>query len=151
AVPDAGEAQRTPIGTVPFDLPVLAALRDSPVVRADDGAFAPEHALEAEIPFLQRALGGEVPIVPVLLGGGATSETALRLAADLAPLVDERTLVVVSSDFTHYGPRFGYVPFSDDVPRRVEALDRGAVDAIAAGDGPAFRRYVDDTGATICG
>lgn len=151
AVPDAAVAQRTPLGDVPFDAKALDALRRSGVVRADDRAFEPEHALESEIPFLQRVIGSGVPIVPILLGGGATTEDAERLAADLAPWVSATTLVVVSSDFTHYGPRFGYVPFAERVPERLRELDLGAAAAISAGDAPAFARYADRTGATICG
>jgi hypothetical protein len=58
---------------------------------------------------------------------------------------------VVSSDFTHYGPRFGYVPFDKDVPEAIERLDLGAVQPIVDLDAPGFERYVRETGATICG
>jgi hypothetical protein len=61
------------------------------------------------------------------------------------------TLVVVSSDFTHFGPRFGYVPFESDVPNRIRELDMGAVRLIEALDAGGFERYVLETGATICG
>jgi MEMO1 family protein len=69
----------------------------------------------------------------------------------VAPLLDEGTRVVVSSDFTHYGASFGYVPFADAVPERIEALDREALAAIEAGDALGFARHVDATRATICG
>jgi AmmeMemoRadiSam system protein B len=151
AVPEAAVAQRTPLGDVPFDEAALETLRRSAVVRAEDRVFAPEHALESEIPFLQRVLGTDVPIVPILLGGGSTRDDALRLAADLEPLVSASTLVIVSSDFTHYGPRFGYVPFADRVPERLRELDLGAAQTIAAGDAAGFARYADRTGTTICG
>lgn len=151
AVPAGLAALSTPLGAVPVDLDAVAALRASPVVRADDAAFEPEHALESELPFLQRLFGNDVPTVPILLGGGATSGEAQRLADDLAPLVDADTLVVVSSDFTHYGPRFGYVPFAERVEARLRDLDLGAVSAIAAGDAERFVAYVEETGATICG
>jgi AmmeMemoRadiSam system protein B len=65
--------------------------------------------------------------------------------------VDPETLVVVSTDFTHYGPRFSFVPFEEDVPERIRQLDMGAVDRILASDRRGFESYVKDTGATICG
>jgi AmmeMemoRadiSam system protein B len=151
AVPDAASALRTPLGDVAIDRDAVFALRDARGFRADDRVFAPEHALEAELPFLQRALAGDALVVPVLLGGGATHDDARRAAEALAPLIDAATLVVVSSDFTHFGRRFGYVPFTDDVPARIRELDHGAVRAIEAGDGDGFARYVEATGATICG
>jgi AmmeMemoRadiSam system protein B len=138
AIPETATAYRTPLG-------------DAPIDGADDSMFEPEHALETEIPFLQRVLPHDVPIVPVLLGGGATHEAAERAAEALAPWVHPSTLVVVSSDFTHFGPRFGFVPFADDLPRRIRELDLGAVAAIEAGDAAGFARYVETTGATICG
>ncbi len=151
ALPDAATAYRTPLGDVPIDREAVAALREAAGFRADDRMFEPEHALEAELPFLQRVLAEAAPIVPLLLGGRATHEDARRIAEALARLPGASTLVVVSSDFTHFGPRFGFVPFVDDVPARIRELDLGAVAAIEVGDAAAFNRYVQSTGATICG
>ena len=151
AIPDAATAYRTPLGDVAIDREAIVALREAIGFRADDRMFEPEHALEAELPFLQRVLSADVPVVPVLMGGRATHNDARRVADGLAPLLGPSTLLVVSSDFTHFGPRFGYVPFDDDVPARLRKLDLGAVAAIEAGDAEGFARYVTTTGATICG
>ncbi len=151
AIPDRATAYRTPLGDVAIDRDAIAALREAKGFRADDRMFEPEHALEAELPFLQRVLSAHVLVVPVLMGGRATEHDAKRVAEGLAPLVGPSTLLVVSSDFTHFGPNFGYVPFHDAVPARLRELDLGAVAAIEAGDAEAFARYVTTTGATICG
>jgi AmmeMemoRadiSam system protein B len=90
-------------------------------------------------------------VLPVLVGSLGSRVGADQLADGLRPLLDRETLVVVSSDFTHYGPRFGYVPFRDDVARRIETLDKGAADLILARDGAGFEDYLTRTGATICG
>jgi AmmeMemoRadiSam system protein B len=62
---------------------------------------------------------------------------------------------VVSSDFVHYGWRFGYVPFAAEGPEQVRTalrgLDMGAITRIGSGDVQAFRDYLAETGATICG
>jgi AmmeMemoRadiSam system protein B len=151
AIPDEGSVYRTPLGDVVIDGAGIAALRESGGFLADDRMFEPEHSIEAELPFLQRVLGRDVPILPVLLGGRASGEDAARVAEILAPLVTASTLVIVSSDFTHFGRRFGYTPFTGDVPARIRALDLGAIGTIEAGDASAFAHYVDATGATICG
>jgi AmmeMemoRadiSam system protein A len=65
--------------------------------------------------------------------------------------LDENTLVVASTDFTHYGPNYNYMPFSDDLPRNIEKLDMAAYEPIRAKDSAAFRRFCEETGATICG
>lgn len=142
---------RTPLGEVPIDRAAVEALGAAAVVQCRDEPFGPEHSLEAEIPFLQRRLAPEWRLVPVLLGAGIAGDGAARVAEALRPLVGPRTLVVVSSDFTHYGPRFDYVPFTDDVPRGIERLDMGAVEPLLAWDAAGFEDYLARTGATVCG
>jgi hypothetical protein len=74
------------------------------------------------------------------------------VAATLAEaLWSPDTLWVISSDFTHYGENFDYVPFRKDVPKALEDLDRGAIDRILKLDTAGFQEYVERTGATICG
>jgi MEMO1 family protein len=145
------DAFRTPLGPVPLDRETIELAARQPGFRTDDGPFAPEHCLEAEIPFLQRTLAPGWELVPVLLGGGSLGRNIGRIADAFAPLLDDRTLVVVSSDFTHYGPGFGYVPFREFVPERLRQLDMGAVERILELDRDGFDRYVTETGATICG
>lgn len=140
----------TPLGRVPVDTAVRDALLRSGLVVSDAAAHRPEHALEAQIPFLQTALGDGWSLVPILCGRMEPGEPE-ALAALLKKHIDDRTLVVASSDFTHYGADYGYTPFRDDIAQNVRKLDMGAVKDILAKDGKAFRRYVADTGATICG
>ena len=152
AVPEPHTAAfRTPLGDVPIDRDAVAGLTRLTGFQSGDGIFTPEHALESELPFLQRVFPEVVPVVPILMGGGASSDDAARVAEAIDSLRTASTLVVVSSDFTHFGPRFGYVPFTDDVPRRIRELDLAAAGAIEAGDAAAFSALVRTTGATICG
>jgi hypothetical protein len=146
------DAYGTPLGAVALDTEAVAALRRSELVRADASAHTREHAIEIELPFLQRALPAGWRLVPILVGD--LGEADYPLVADLLrPLADAHTLVVVSSDFTHFGPRFGYLPFpaDDKTPERVRALDDGAIERILAGDGPGLLDYQARTGITICG
>lgn len=145
------DAFRTPLGAVPLDRETIEQAGRQPGFRIDDGPFVREHCLEAEIPFLQRTLEPGWKLVPVLLGGGSTGHSIDQTADALAPLLDSETLVVVSSDFTHYGPSFGYVPFRERVPERLRQLDMGAIERILDLDREGFDRYVAETGATICG
>jgi AmmeMemoRadiSam system protein B len=152
ALPRAGR-YRTPLGEIPLDEEAVARLEEGAAFRVDDRPFLPEHALEAELPFLQRLLP-DWRLLPVLIGAGSSAAALDAAAAALAELWNDETLLVVSSDFTHYGSSFGFVPFTaetDDVPARIEALDRGAIDRIVALDRAGFADYVTETGATICG
>jgi len=75
----------------------------------------------------------------------------LTAAAAFKELLDDRTLVVASSDFTHYGANYGYLPFTNDVQRKIETLDMGIFDLFARKDLPGFLKRLDETGATVCG
>ena len=142
----------TPLGRIPLDQAAIERLRASSLVTADTEAHRREHSLEMQLPLLQRALQPGWQLVPVLVGQ-LTPEDYPAAAELLRPLLDDDTLVVVSSDFTHYGPRFGYRPFPNDdlTAARLEALDTGSLDAILDKDPQGFLDYMARTGTTICG
>ncbi len=75
----------------------------------------------------------------------------LQAAAEISRFLDSKTLIVASSDFTHYGPRFGYVPFRDRIPENLRKLDDGAIENILSKDYKGFMDYYGKTGITICG
>ena len=150
ALPDA-DVYRTPLGDVALDCEVVESLGRHPRFTISNSPFEPEHSLEAEIPFLQCALEPGSRLVPVLMGPESSGSIAQEVADELRPYMDENTLVVVSSDFTHYGPRFAYVPFTEDLPNRIRELDMGAVKLVESGNVEGFEDYVERTGATICG
>lgn len=88
----------TPLGTVALDHAALAALADLPFVQVIDQAHQFEHSLEVHVPFLQEVLNN-FTLVPLVVGD-ATPE---QVAAVLERLWGgEETLIVVSSDLSHY-------------------------------------------------
>ena len=97
AVPEAA-AFATPLGTIELDQEALARLRLLPFVETGDGPHALEHCLEVHLPFLQSVLG-DFRLVPVVVGGATPAEMAQLLDAVWG---GEETLVVVSSDLSHY-------------------------------------------------
>lgn len=145
------ERYRTPVGEIPLSKEGLATLKQDGLARVVPGVTGPEHAVEIELPFLQAALGS-FELVPVLVGRtDAASERAF--AERLAGLDDGGTLFVISSDFTHYGPRFDYAPFgpTSGATKKIRELDATAIGLIARGDAPGFRAFLHEKGATICG
>ena len=141
-VPEAA-AWRTPLGDLPLDLDVELPRRTAP--------FLQEHCLEVELPFLQCCLDSGFAAVPILVGPRSDGADLDAVASTVEPLLDGDTLLVVSSDFTHYGAAFRFTPFHDALPERIAALDRGALRRIEEADAAGFERYVMETGATICG
>ncbi|QLG88958.1 AmmeMemoRadiSam system protein B [Chitinibacter bivalviorum] len=65
----------------------------------DDAPHAQEHSLEVQLPFIQTLLP-QCSILPIVVGD-ARREDLVRL---IATLWDEQTLVILSSDFSHYSP-----------------------------------------------
>ncbi|MDD3119226.1 MAG: AmmeMemoRadiSam system protein B, partial [Victivallales bacterium] len=108
-----------------------------------------EHALEVELPILQRMLP-EFTLLP-LICGELDAPAVRELARELLPYWNEETLWVISSDFTHYGRAFGYMPFTHDIRRHLRELDLGAATCIEKLDPDGFTDYIATTGATICG
>jgi AmmeMemoRadiSam system protein B/AmmeMemoRadiSam system protein A len=149
---DDASAYETPLGNVPLCSDASSLLLDGPLVRNVEHVSDGEHAIEIELPFLQSSLG-RFCLVPIL--AGRTSPQSERdLASRLAKLDDGDTLFVFSSDFTHYGPRYGYVPFGPSATaarQRIRELDRRAIDRLTSVDAAGFRAYLDETRNTICG
>jgi AmmeMemoRadiSam system protein B len=90
----------SPLGTIALDTDAIARLLELPFVESSDAAHAQEHSLEVHIPFLQSVLG-DFKLVPVVVGDAGPRE--------MARLFDEvwggdETLIVVSSDLSHYMP-----------------------------------------------
>ena len=143
----------TPLGRVPVDSGGVAALASAALCHVNAEPFRDEHAVEIQLPFLQRVHPG-LPVVPVLLGA-LSGQDSRRVADALRTVADADTLVVVSSDFVHYGWRFAYEPFpahdAEQVRGALRRLDMGAIDLVCRGDAAGFGAYVETTGATICG
>jgi AmmeMemoRadiSam system protein B len=102
-----------------------------------------------QLPFLQVTIG-EFMLVPLVVGELSINEYA-EAARTLSPYLDANTIVIASSDFTHYGNRFGYMPFKENPRDNLKKLDMGAIKKIIGKDFQGFLNYVDETGATICG
>jgi hypothetical protein len=153
----------TPLGRVPLDREACDAVLKSKLVTSRADVHRDEHSLELQLPFLQVVLKTKWTLVPVVLGRLGDKEYE-PLAKVLREHLDAHTVVVASSDFTHYGRTFRYTPFDDDVRNvrdpaarnrmirnRIESLDKGAIRHVLKLDGELFRAYVEDQRATICG
>jgi AmmeMemoRadiSam system protein B/AmmeMemoRadiSam system protein A len=104
-----GDAYATPLGTVPVDKAFAAQLvKMSPTIRLSSQGHTPtpqgaEHALEVELPWLQRVLG-DFELVPIVMGD-QSYESSRALGVALAKLIPgSNTLIVASSDLSHYHP-----------------------------------------------
>jgi AmmeMemoRadiSam system protein A/AmmeMemoRadiSam system protein B len=139
----------TPLGEVPLDREFIHALVKNKFVVRNSPYHDFEHSVQIQLPLLQYTLE-KFTLVPIIVGQ-TDRKTIAEAAAALLALVDDSTLVIASSDFTHYGKDYGYVPFTDDIPESLSKLDMGAFDLIKKKDPAGFLDYCDKTGDTICG
>ncbi|MBN1509413.1 MAG: AmmeMemoRadiSam system protein B [Sedimentisphaerales bacterium] len=140
---------QSPLGEIPLDVEFIERLLTYPIFRDVPAAHKDEHSVQIEVPLLQYKLG-EFKLVPIV-AGQCTYETVERAGKILASLIDKDTLVVASSDFTHYGPQYEYVPFSSDIPENLKKLDMDAFAFISKKDPRGLLEYRRKTGVTICG
>ncbi|MBW3080462.1 AmmeMemoRadiSam system protein B [Bifidobacterium sp. 79T10] len=138
------DAFETPLGVTPIDvaserralgLPSDTPLRSgmtaapdapAPALIVHDPTHAREHAVEVQIPFLETVLGPDLEIVPLNAGDAFPREVGDVLRALWG---GSETVIVISSDLSHYHPQ--------EVAR---ALDDETIDAIAHLDGPIHPR-----------
>jgi len=97
ALPQA-TAFATPLGIVPLDTAAMAGLAALPGVSVLPEAHAGEHALEVQLPFLQRVLG-DFTLVPLVVGLAPPEQVAAALRQLWG---GPETLIVISSDLSHY-------------------------------------------------
>jgi AmmeMemoRadiSam system protein B len=93
-------AFETPLGGVPIDRDALRGLAELPQVVASDAAHAQEHSLEVQLPFLQTVLD-DFALVPLAVGRATAAEVAQVLERLWG---GDETLIVISSDLSHYLP-----------------------------------------------
>ncbi|MBU1701905.1 MAG: AmmeMemoRadiSam system protein B [Candidatus Eisenbacteria bacterium] len=144
------DAYETPLGRVPIDRLMVAELLTRPGFKTVKGAHREEHADEIQLPFLQTVLRGRWKLVDLVVQGTDPADWD-GIAGSLLPWINNETLIIASTDFTHFGDRFGYTPFSDEIPENLKKLDMGAVAQALKIDPAGWTRYYRNTGITVCG
>jgi hypothetical protein len=122
----AHSAYVTPLGEIPVDQETVRELDDllqenglglTPVVND------PEHSLEIELPFLQRALNGPFKLLPVMVRSQepAVSQALGQVLARL--LKGRNALLVASTDLSHFYPQEIAASLDAEMLRRIESFD----------------------------
>ena len=167
------------MGDIPLDIHTTQVLRSSRQFQdMSPSTDSAEHSLEMHLPYIYHIFrehyeqGTPVPLVPILVGS-TNPAVEKAFGALLAPfLADPANVFVVSSDFCHWGSRFGYTYYlpsttsdpaegrslkSRDAPKdppineSIARLDRLAMEGVESGQHDAFLATLNDTGNTVCG
>lgn len=148
----------TPIGDIKLDMDVIASLSKEKKswMRLDKDEDEAEHSLEMHLPYILHSMSGvDFTLVPIMVGS-LSSNLEEHYGKILAPYADdESNFFVISSDFCHWGERFGYTSFDSksykEIYKYITDLDRRGMDAIETGKVSDFRSYLSKTKNTICG
>ncbi len=109
----------TPLGDIPIDREAVKHLLTLPQVKVMDEAHLLEHSLEVQLPFLQEILG-EFRLIPLVVGDSSPDEVAEVLEKLWG---GEETLLVISSDLSHYQDY--------ETARRLDRATSDAIEALA--------------------
>jgi AmmeMemoRadiSam system protein B len=115
----------TPLGNIPLDRKVINDILSLPFVQELDEAHALEHSLEVHLPFLQEVLT-EFTLVPIVVGDCTPAE-----AGELLDRLwgGPETLIVVSSDLSHYHDYDTAKQMDSVTSKAIEHLDVASVDS----------------------
>ncbi|NNK32036.1 MAG: AmmeMemoRadiSam system protein B [Xanthomonadales bacterium] len=116
-------AFETPLGAVPLDLEAERSL-DSSVVGVSRAAHRDEHSLEVQLPFLQTVLE-RFSLVPLVIGDAEPDAVEAVLDGLWG---GKETLLVVSSDLSHYLPHARAALLDRSTCRAIERLDPHGID-----------------------
>lgn len=178
------EAYETPLGNLPVDTDTIGRLvkvigvSGKPVFQyMSEEVDEDEHLFEMHAPFIYHRthnLPQGVPkIIPIMISG-LGDKLRTDIVDALRPyFADDENTFVISSDFCHWGPRFGYTQYvpeaethlgkgdittlrsgasvSRPIHQSIEILDKEAMRIASSGDYSSWKQYIDTTGNTICG
>jgi AmmeMemoRadiSam system protein B len=117
-----GDAYETPLGILEVDKEFSEKLtKNSSLIFSGYEGHGREHALEVQLPFLQSVLNN-FKIVPVVMGD-QTKAIVDALANKLAEVSDDETLIVASSDMSHFHSKSGANKLDSIVEKRINNFD----------------------------
>lgn len=148
----------TPLGTITLDQQTIRKIARHSLSLVTQNAFTPEHSLEMQLPFIQ-SINPHAQLVPIMVGS-LSDGNASEIASLLKQFITPTTLVIVSSDMTHYDKSFGYAPFSNtnnltgdllssNLLLRIHQLDSAVLATIQHQDLQAFKQELKRTNETI--
>lgn len=146
----------SPTGEISFDENFSLALKKIPEVQELVEASSAEHSIHIQLPLIRSFLG-DIPVAALMFGKWHYNKSLENFAQNIYSTLDsfeggiKRTLIIVSSDFTHYGATFNYLPFESDIKKNIDELDHTIFHAFASQDIALFEKVIARTRSTVCG
>eukprot|EP01029_Cantina_marsupialis_P006910 TRINITY_DN17621_c0_g1_i1.p1 TRINITY_DN17621_c0_g1~~TRINITY_DN17621_c0_g1_i1.p1 ORF type:complete len:315 (-),score=74.75 TRINITY_DN17621_c0_g1_i1:59-1003(-) len=146
----------TPLGNIKVDVEIAEKLTKTEgfdyMTKSTDEL---EHSLEMHLPFIAYQMGdADYSLVPIMVGHISDSQ-AEEYGKELSKyLVEEGTVFIISSDFCHWGARFGFQYHEKRhgaIHESISWLDHEGMKKISEKDPKGFAKYLAKYGNTICG
>ncbi len=144
----------TPFGLVRVDQELARVIASKGNIEINNDIHLKEHSIEVQLPWLQfinKPSMEKVKILPILISRDIDIK---KLAIDIKEALIElnrNVQIVISSDFTHYGRIYKYLPFTIDPLKQVYEFDGKVLELIKNLDVDGFIRFVEENDSTICG
>ncbi|MEM2636768.1 MAG: AmmeMemoRadiSam system protein B [Candidatus Korarchaeota archaeon] len=146
----------TPLGRLEPATELAREISTRAGINDDIEAHMYEHSIEVQLPFLQDVYSHEFRIVPISIGMVPAS-TCEKIGIATAEAIkskelEKKTILIASTDMTHYGWNYGFAPAGHDTKKGLEfahKIDKEAANAIARLDATGFLNISSKT--TVCG
>lgn len=103
-------ACETPLGNLGIDSELAASIADTHSIAIEPASdYNPENTIELQLPFI-RYFFGDVNIVPMGIPPSVAASEIGRSVAKIAKQLGRTIKIVGSTDLTHYGPNYGFMP-----------------------------------------
>ncbi len=148
------EDWETPFGIVKTDIEFGKKLIEKSSLIEDEVAHSNEHSIEVQIPFLQfvsKDNSDRLRILPIIISEDINIKELAKNIKKTLKETGKKAVFIASSDFTHYGYSYRYVPFLKDIKENIYRLDKEAISFIQKRDADKFLQFCAQKQATICG
>jgi hypothetical protein len=151
------ETWKTPLGLVKPDEDFVKEISKDSIILEDPKSHWSEHSIEVQLPWLQYRFEDfkivPISINPIYFDVDTCKEIGTKIA-ETTTYLRRKILMVASSDFTHYGPMYGYVPFKGDekkILKRIKETDMEVIDHILKLKPVDVVKTCEEKRLTICG
>ncbi len=143
------ESYQTVLGKIDVAKNKLEKLKTNKNFKIIKNVFDKEHAIEIQLPFLQKTIKN-FKFIPLIVGQ-IDNKDYEQISQTIKNIIDDNTLIVISTDFIHYGTNYQYTPFKRDVLDFIRFVDSAALEAIGKQSFNLFNTVIKNSNATICG
>ncbi|NIO44877.1 MAG: AmmeMemoRadiSam system protein B [Candidatus Aenigmarchaeota archaeon] len=151
------EIWKTPLGDLNPDEEFIKEISRDSIISEDPRSHWREHSIEVQLPWLQCRFKDfkivPISINPIYFDLNNCKEIGTKIS-EAATYLRKKVLIVASSDFTHYGPMYGYEPFrgnTQEILKKIKEMDMEVIDHVLKLKAVDVVKTCDEKRLTVCG